>query len=364
MVTPMIQLAYRLTFHTPAFLGNAEQTAQWRTPPIKALLRQWWRVAYAADQPNGVDVGAMRQAEGLLFGHAWLENDRDSLGKKVAARRSEIRLRLSEWALGDLPASRWESLPAVRHPEVPQPVAADLYLGYGPVTLPRGQRVPTLKAGAAIQVSKRADVGVAAPAHEAPRLQRALALMNLYGTLGGRSRNGWGSFSLTPLKGASSLSAGLDAALMLPWRDALASDWAQAIGSDDDGPLVWQTGPFDDWKKVMVQLAKTKIALRTLQAFQFPHERPDGQIHDRHWLSYPVTKHEVFDWKKQGLRLPNSLRFKVRADADGKNPRGVIFHMPCLPPPAFQPHRRAIEQVWLKVHAHLDADKSLTRIPA
>lgn len=32
--------SYHLHFQTPAFLGNASQNAQWRTPPIKALLRQ------------------------------------------------------------------------------------------------------------------------------------------------------------------------------------------------------------------------------------------------------------------------------------------------------------------------------------
>ncbi len=35
--------SYQLRFQTPAFLGNAQQQAQWRTPPIKALLRQWWQ---------------------------------------------------------------------------------------------------------------------------------------------------------------------------------------------------------------------------------------------------------------------------------------------------------------------------------
>lgn len=34
---------YQLRFQTPAFLGNAQQQGQWRTPPFKALLRQWWQ---------------------------------------------------------------------------------------------------------------------------------------------------------------------------------------------------------------------------------------------------------------------------------------------------------------------------------
>lgn len=358
----MIELEYRLQFQTPAFLGNAEQTAQWRTPPIKAALRQWWRVVFAGEQPGAVNVAAMRRAEGRLFGHAWLEDDRDASGRAVAARRSAVRLRLADWNLGDLPASRWESLATVHHPEVGQPVSADLYLGYGPVTLPRGQRTPTLKAGAAIQPGRRASLRVAVVDHEADRLQRALALMNLYGTLGGRSRNGWGSFSLTPSGGTSPLSSQLAPSLTLPWRDALGADWAQAFGISEAGPLIWQTQPFDDWKKVMVQLARTKIELR--RTFPFPQERPDGQVHPRHWLSYPVTGHDVTSWKPDNLRLPNSLRFKVRLEADGKL-RGVIFHMPCLPPPAFRPDRRAVEQVWQQVHAFLDQPTShLTRAAA
>ena len=43
---------YRLSFFTPAFLGNANQQAQWRTPPLKALLRQWWRVAALNTKEN------------------------------------------------------------------------------------------------------------------------------------------------------------------------------------------------------------------------------------------------------------------------------------------------------------------------
>ncbi|HNN87504.1 MAG TPA: hypothetical protein PKK14_08345, partial [Pseudomonadales bacterium] len=66
----MQTLEYTVRFNTPAFLGNAEQNAQWRTPPFKALLRQWWRVAYAAEKQFKVNVAEMRKAEGDLFGVA------------------------------------------------------------------------------------------------------------------------------------------------------------------------------------------------------------------------------------------------------------------------------------------------------
>lgn len=353
----MQTLTYRLTFHTPAFLGNAEQAGQWRTPPIKALLRQWWRVAYAADHPQHLSVETMRRDEGRLFGVA-----ADTHGD---SRKSQVRLRLDEWREGVLKS--WDGLeqPMVDHTEVQKTggkVGPHLYLGFGPLTIVAGKTGLT-KGRAAIQARDSASLRLALPdGVDGERLQRALALMDLYGTLGGRSRNGWGSFSLMPLEGTAALVTTLDKSLTLPWRDALAQDWAHAIGTDGRGALIWQTEAVDDWKKVMVQLAKAKIALRRL--FLFPHERPDGQIHDRHWLSYPVTTHKVQAWDTSNLRLPNSLRFKVRPDANGKL-HGVIFHVPCKPPAAFDSKDDTLIHVWQEVHKHLDKPESgLKRIPA
>lgn len=47
----MKKLEYQVSFTTPAFLGNAEQQAQWRTPPFKALIRQWWRGRHPGIRP-------------------------------------------------------------------------------------------------------------------------------------------------------------------------------------------------------------------------------------------------------------------------------------------------------------------------
>ncbi|WP_298236504.1 RAMP superfamily CRISPR-associated protein [uncultured Azohydromonas sp.] len=358
MDSRVITLRYKLRFLTPAFLGNALQSAQWRTPPFKALLRQWWRVAYAADQAQHLNLAAMRQAEGQLFGVA---ADRES-----DSRRSQLRLRLSQWTIGK--QRDWTGLDAQRvtHPEVknregkPAPVGAHLYLGYGPLEF--RDRQTALKRSAAIQSGEEAVWSLAFPANgDARRLHRALWLLQHYGTVGGRSRNGWGSFSLTPADANTpALDGPLDRALTLPWRDALQQDWPQAIGTDADAALIWQTEALPNWQLVMRRLAEIKIGLRT--QFRFPAARADGQIHDRHWLSYPVTNHAVKDWGNNA-RLPNSLRFKVRADTDGKL-RGVVFHVPCLPPPAFRPDRAAIVAVWQQVHHHLDAEARLQRIPA
>ncbi|MGH6893265.1 MAG: CRISPR-associated ring nuclease Csm6 [Dongiaceae bacterium] len=113
----MKKLEYTVRFTSPAFL--AEQNGQWRTPPFKALLRQWWRVAYAAEHAFPKDTKAMRHEEGVLFGHAWLEDDRDVRGGKIAARKSLVRIRLDRWDEGKLRS--WQSLSTVTHPEVKFP---------------------------------------------------------------------------------------------------------------------------------------------------------------------------------------------------------------------------------------------------
>lgn len=350
----MKQLHYRVRFVTPAFLGNAEQDGQWRTPPFKALLRQWWRVAFAADLGGVASIAHLRAAEGDLFGVA-ADGDGDS-------RKSRIRIRLSRWDKGNLKSWAGQDSERVTHPKVktrdgrPAPVGAQLYLGYGPLVFAQGQTA--LKTKAAIQAGEDATLSLALPSGaEGRQLDTALWLLQQYGTLGGRSRNGWGSFNLQPTdENTPTLDASLDPRLTSDWQDALAFDWPRAIGRDARGPLIWQTGALADWKTVMLSLAKVKIGLRT--QFVFPDVRPPHpQPLERHWLSYPITNHGTAAWDRQA-RLPNSLRFKVRIERDGKL-RGVVFHIPCLPPAKiFKPDRKVIEGVWRKVHAFLDQPTS------
>jgi len=355
----MLTLHYTLHFATPAFLGNAEQSGQWRTPPIKALLRQWWRVAYAADQIGAVNVSAMREAEGRLFGTA-----SDNGG---GSSKSLVRIRLSQWGLGKLTDWPRTAGQGVKHDEVTMLVDPQLYLGYGPLSFDRLTKQTALKTktNAALQANlEKASLQLAFPGgKDADRLQHALWLMQQYGTLGGRSRNGWGSLVLTPADtNTPAFDAPLDSKACMPWRLALGADWPRAIGTDEQGPLVWQTAPMADWPAVMRRLAEIKIGLRT--QFKFPQERPPHvQPLDRHWLSYPITNHATSAWGRES-RLPNSLRFKVRETSAGQL-RGVIVHLPCLPPPAFKPDRLAVESVWLRVHQYLDGQApALQRTPA
>jgi CRISPR-associated protein Cmr1 len=353
-------LKVRVRFTTPAFLGDARQSGRWRTPPFKALLRQWWRVAYAAQHDNTPDMESMRREEGELFGNAWLSHHDGQ--KEVADHcKSRIRMRLDRWDEGRL--TSWDQLEQrpVSHPEVKNTgykVGPHAYLGFGPLDGRRGTRMDP-KRNAAIQAQESATLSLAFPESHEELLTQALWLMDRYGTVGGRSRNGWGSLHFSPEEDESfDLSENIDH-FARTLKDALELNWPHAIGLDETGaPLIWQTAnEYDNWRSLMRELAILKIGVRT--QFVFPQERsPHQRPYHRHWLAYPVTRHEVKAWKK-GSRLPNTLRFKVRETEEGKL-AGVVYHMPYLPPKQFRPDKQAIQETWRTVHQLLD---ELTRSP-
>ena len=375
--------SFTIRFNTPAFLGNAEQNGQWRTPPFKHLLREWWRVAWADRHGFNINLAEMRRAEGRLFGMAADEGD---------SRQSQVRMRLGHWQAGR--ERRWNSDPGVFHPEVGKggmQVGAHLYLGYGPLTYDKGSKQTKLKANAAIQAGEENDLKLAYPRAEQALLDRALALMDAFGAIGGRARNGWGSLELHPSPSGS--GAGGEGLPLRDWRECLTLEWAHAIGRDESGPLIWRTKEdFDDWSELMKTLAEIKIGLRTQFGFGLNVSAGDRQLYkfnkkknkkeksgiehgapqQRHWLSYPVTNHSVKPWddavknteaKRVGLgnRLPNTLRFKVRRAENGRL-YGVIFHMPCKPPRWFSPDERVLQQVWLRVHRLLTERTDLRRV--
>lgn len=348
----MKRLDYIVRFNTPAFLGNAEQNAQWRTPPFKALLRQWWRVACGIK-----DAARLREEEGRLFGAA---ND-----ERGGSQKSQLRLRLDSWAGGSLQGA-WGNDPRVRHEEVGpngMDVGSHLYLGYGPLVYQQGT---ALKHNAAIQARETNTLRLAWPGRETS-LAELMQLMHWFGTLGGRSRNGWGSLEFLPLPPGEGRGEGATIAplaanhpllrrISLPLADCLRHDWPHALGQSADGrPLIWQsTQTFPTWREAMQVLARAKIGFRR----QFVLGAP-GPFEQRHLLAYPVTHHNVNAWGNQ-VRLANQLRFKVASNADGRLV-ARLFHLPCALPRdlaqalgrnAPTPQQQAA--IWQTVHGWLD----------
>lgn len=371
----MRTLTYQVSFNTPAFLGNAEQQAQWRTPPFKALLRQWWRVVKAPDV--GYDHHALLRLENELFGSA---------GDDAGGGRSKVQLRLSAWDTGNL-----TSLPHMatqQHPEVKNrqtgqlvPVGTAVYLGFGPVTT-HGSRNAIAPEAPAVTLKIRC------PEAEAATLCKAMQLAAWFGTLGSRARNGWGSLHIEG-EGLLGLEGLCDSKLadQAPQRslnaaltDRLAGEWPHALGlCADNRPAVWRVFAekttregkpyyqgFKEWKQVLERLAVLKIGFRT--QFKLTSGAPHNRVEDRHVLAYPVTNHGLAGLPN--ARLASQMRFKVAKNKDDQY-FGLITHLPCAMPKAFfdrsqvtQPPINDQIEVWSEVHAFLNARPAteITRI--
>ena len=350
------KLEYKVSFATPAFLGNAEQQGQWRTPPFKALLRQWWRVVYGARNPS--DHAELRQTEGRLFGNAWLKDSRN--GGNSLHSKSLVQLRLAPWAGGTLGAEDWppggqmERVTTTRDGK--SSVPADVYLGFGPV-LPKSKL-----RGAAINTNEQAHLRivfsseVSAKWHE--EVADAMALVQWFGSMGSRSRNGWGSLLLKPLDDGTPdipelvVRPDLLARVSRSWEDCLDLDWPHALGRDEKGiPLVWISEPLDNWRLAMGRLANVRVAVRqTAKAIRGP-----GTAGGIHLLGYPAGSGRNDPWqlplRNQGpeLRLASQLRFKVLPHGDGKRVVAVVFHLPCRLPDAFLVELRDQDRAWLEL---------------
>jgi CRISPR-associated protein Cmr1 len=324
MRVPMKTLEYTVRFNTPAFLGNAEQSGQWRTPPFKALLRQWWRVV-VAEQLN-FNVGDLRKREAELFGVAADGSD---------SHKSQVRIRLDDWSLGKL-----NQAPAIGQVAMGknQTSAAALYSGYGPI-IPG----PRLKANAAIQAGAEARFRIAFP--EDSGIEQALALINAYGTLGGRCRNGWGSVELIGTH--VDYTPGLR-----EWKAAMQKDWPHAIGTDEKA-LIWQSPNQPGWDAAMKLLAQTRSDMRRA-------------VPDKLMLAYPSTKGAMHGWTNND-RVPHSLRFKVRAV--GKEFVALAVHLPCRPSDSLwnklsSQKQQGFPATFAAAHAFLDKHPHFNRVGA
>lgn len=363
----MRELSYQLSFNTPAFLGNAEQQSQWRTPPFKALLRQWWRVVKAPDV--GYDHHELLRLENSLFGSAV-----DGSGSS----KSKVQLRLSAWDVGNL-----TGLPQMSthlHPEVKdrqtgqlKAISTAVYLGFGPVTT-HGNRNAIAPGGSPVTFKLRC------PEAETETLRKAMQLAAWFGAVGSRARNGWGSLhmegeGLLGFEGLCDTRLAQQAAprhLATALNDRLAGEWPHALGLCADArPAVWRVFAenrlnehkqtvfvgFKDWKSVLERLAALKIGFRT--QFKLSDGAPHNRVEDRHVLAYPVTNHGLAGLSN--ARLASQMRFKVAKNKHGQF-FGLITHLPCVMPQAFFDRSQVTQlsindqvQVWSTVHAFLNA---------
>lgn len=333
----MRQLEYTLQFTTPAFLGNAEQSAQWRTPPIKALLRQWWRVVYAADHQFRVDVAAMRREEGLLFGHAWLEDDHNERGNRVAARKSLVRIRLDTLSSGDTSAWKMGGQAGVA------PLATDLSTSYAWFGLvKRGENQPDKTAIKADNREGMRLLRIACPEQHEVRIVQIIRLIHAFGQIGSRSRGGWGSFAVHEAQEPNMQEL---IRLARPIAQCLEHDWAMSFARDPRGLCVWRgRASYPTWDRAMRALAAERRTVRTALKDAVSDLRP------------------ALGFAGSG-RMPSPLRWKVLPNRQGQLTIRVFAMPHKLPKDSGKSMNPTdLMEAWIKTCAKLDASQLLTRV--
>lgn len=335
----MKKLEYTVRFNTPAFLGNADQAGQWRTPPFKALLRQWWRVAYAAEKQFKANVATMREEEGVLFGHAWLEDDRDQKGNKVAARKSQVRIRLLNtqesgegWAVG------------TQHGVQPLSDGLDTsYAWFG--LIKRGNGLPNRTGVKAGQAESVRQLHLAVPDEQEKRMREVMSLIHAFGLLGSRSRGGWGALHI---EGKEPSVATVSAADIQPYTrslaDCLQEDWAMSLATDEKGLCVWESETeFDSWDKAMKFVATYRKQVRAA-------------------LKHGKDLRPALGFASPG-RMASPLRWKVMASQPEKLIVRVFALPHCIPEDGGKRlSLQELQSAWKTVSNTLDSISAIQRL--
>lgn len=331
------RLEAQVEFLTPTFLGGADQNAELRSAPFKNLLRQWYRISQGSISPSD-----LRSKEFALFGSV----DKDT----AEASRVRIGVKPNGLQFVTVPFQFGQRF----HPQVGMSVQNCLYLGYGPVTYSSG-----LSFRRYIAPGGRASLTIDAPKDDLGTVKRILDLAHAFGTIGSRSRNGYGSIAISYPNQEMSTFGNLGALSLADFYAAAESrKYPHGFGRDGNKPLCWQTtAAFTTWQNAMQELASLYMDTRLAVPLS------GTGIQQRHIMGYPVTHHDAYPWGGQQGRMPSQLRLKVIKLKDGSF-KGRIIHIPHKIPKPWPVSLPSELEVWRTIHAHLDGQRSVTRVVA
>ncbi len=357
------EIPCQIEFLTPSFLGGAKQDAELRSAPFKYLLRQWWRIV------NGkLDPLELLKKEGELFGQV--------RGNDINV--SKVRLHITEQDI------KFYSKPdfiypqyGIVHTEVNNRfIPVEGYLGMGPISWNKEKGRNEYKRPAIMPKSK-CKMTVSFPKNETS-FSKVFYCIKGFGTIGSRSRNGWGSLDISQTEIEYKTPVIEDfTKLMNDGRN-----YPHGLGKTDDGRvLVWETEGLENYIDIWKELAEIYLNVRTAlpemkeftEVVDRDKEKPEFMAHRsasaRHLLGYPLTHHKINDstWgeseknfkkpKKVEGRLSSPLRMTIKK-SNGKFV-GRILHIPYSVHMKFNGDQTAI---WRIVHKFLDDQKTLRRM--
>lgn len=368
------ELTFDVEFITPAFLGGADGNAEIRTAPFKSLLRRWWRIVNGNLSPE-----ELWKKESELFG----STEKDMASGKIFGK-SKVVLKIIDYSVEFQKTRQLRFADkAIKHPEVKKPIEFEVYLGMGPVFwnkdlekseykfLPILEYLPESKFfDSSSKTEKinperhsRISFSLAVPKTEKDCFLKILTYINYFGTIGSRSRNGWGSVIIKNI-----VLNGAEAQELLSVKDIKesATDWQElinkncvkrypsAIAKDEKGLLCWRTPQRDSWDRAMFDAAELYSKVRTYFKFDKNEnfDKNEDILQERYLLGYPVTHHKYAKWSVKNVRLPSELCIKIYFYQGKYNAQ--ITHIPNLIPlTGFSVEEQ--KHIWKKVHDFFDA---------
>lgn len=181
-----IDLTYRVTI--PAFIGNAEQEAEFRLASFKGLLRFWWRTLQWG---RFIDSQTLKAEEDSIFGSS-----------DQGVGRSKVRLRL----LNPQQMPRATGVGEVLwKDDDPNNLNGNnrrsgaWYLGYGCINAfatRDGKKAGQLIRSCLMPFTFGVEVRITCDEEKLKTVEQALAILGCLGGIGAKSRKGYGSLSL------------------------------------------------------------------------------------------------------------------------------------------------------------------------
>lgn len=334
---------YEIEVLTPMFLGGADQNGELRAAPFRNAIRTFYRV---------VKGEAVLEKERELFGGL----DLNPGGKLTQKSKLQIQV-FSEGNIELMAEKTMPALGEMHNKESPgKPAKKAAYLGLGPVAFNGSLAKKPIKPG------QKFNLVVRYPKSVENDFNAAVSMFVHFGSLGARSRNGWGSFSCSPLDGTINIlsSNELHDKYGKQFSTIFQSSqniYPHALSLVGDKKLIWQLGEsYASWENAMSAGAEAYMNLKHNMQIGA------GGPHDRHLIGYPLMNHPA---TKEGRneRMPSQIHIIIRKN-DGKY---ICFFMHLAHPISgnlrgYFDNLNRQKEVFEKMHKYLDSEKTFKRV--
>lgn len=275
---------FEIEFITPCFLGGADGNAELRGAPFKSLFRRWWRIVNC-----NLSSEQLWEKEAYLFGSTEKDKNKNVFGK------SKVEIKLSH------DANNFYSSENFDIGKYGERTRLATYLGYGAV----GNK-------SYIKPNKKCNIVVSYPLDYKKEIIQTLFCIHLYGTIGAKAKNGFGSICI---KGISFPPEYFPP--FMKYQTIANSPYPKALSQDEKGAFCWRTkSDFEKWEDA-------HKALGNIYCDLLKELKENNKSNNSKWRN-------ILGFAKGNTRLPSMLILKVSKLSNGKYVGDLIF-MPYKP---------------------------------